>query len=76
MGKQAGMTLLPCKKNVCQECAVDHPKDHPHNADSLYYQYKFLDQHGRWPTWEDAIAHCNEEVKAVVRKTISDVKAK
>lgn len=59
----AGLTLLPCKPGVCQECAVDHPPEAPHNQQSLYYQYKFYGQHGRWPTWKDAIAHCDETTK-------------
>jgi hypothetical protein len=48
--------------------AVDHPVEHPHNKDSLYYQFRFHGVHGRWPTWEDAMAHCSEKVKAVARK--------
>lgn len=56
-------TLLPCKKDVCQECAVKHEPDQPHNAQSMYYQYKFYGEKGRWPTWADAIAHCSDEVK-------------
>lgn len=56
-------TLLPPKKGVCQECAADHPEDNPHNRYSLYYQYHFYNEHGRWPTWEDAMAHCDDETK-------------
>lgn len=59
----AGMMLLPCKQGVCQECAVDHPPEVPHNQESLYYQYKFWGEHGRWPTWKDAIAHCDEDTQ-------------
>jgi len=56
-------TLMPCAPNVCQECAVDHAPEMPHNQQSLYYQYKFYQQHGRWPTWEDALAHCAPEMQ-------------
>ncbi|MCG8514528.1 MAG: hypothetical protein MI740_10330 [Halanaerobiales bacterium] len=59
----AKMTLMPPKPGVCQECAVDHHPALPHNKDSLYYQYYFHGKHGRWPTWKDALAHCNEEVQ-------------
>lgn len=48
---------------TCQECAVKHGPEFPHDQQSLTYQYKFYDQHGRWPTWEDAMAHCSEEMK-------------
>ena len=61
-----GMTLLgKTLEGTCPECAVEHDPEQPHNRDSLTYQYKFYDQHGRWPTWADAMAHCPEEVKEV-----------
>ena len=54
-----GMTLLGrTPEGTCPECAVKHDPEQPHNRDSLTYQYKFYDQHGRWPTWADAMAHC------------------
>ena len=62
--------LMPCASDVCQECAVDHPPDAPHNAESLYYQYHFYAIHGRWPTWTDAIAHCSDEVKEAVLEVL------
>jgi predicted RNA-binding protein with PUA-like domain len=55
--------LCPPKPGVCQECASDHPEEYPHNQNSLYYQYKFFDENGRWPTWKDAMEHCDEETK-------------
>jgi len=58
------MHLLPCAPEVCQQCAVDHAPEAAHNALSIYYQYKFYGEHGRWPTWKDAIAHCSPEVQA------------
>ena len=59
-----GMALLGnVPEGTCPECAVKHDLQQPHNRDSLTYQYKFYDQHGRWPTWADAMAHCPEEVK-------------
>ena len=53
------MMLLPPPKDKCPICAVDHPPGDPHNAQSLYYQYRFYGVRGRWPTWADAIAHCS-----------------
>lgn len=50
-------------KGTCQECATKHEPEQPHNQQSLTYQYKFYDQHGRWPTWADAMAHCTDEIK-------------
>jgi len=67
-GKNLGpWGLVAPPPNVCQECAVDHPPEYPHNQQSLFYQYKFFNDHGRWPTWEDAMAHCSEEIKAFWR---------
>lgn len=62
-GESQSFTLLPCAPDVCQECAVDHTPDQPHNQQSLYYQYHFFGQNKRWPTWTDAIAHCSETVR-------------
>lgn len=57
------MFLIPPSPNVCQQCAVDHSSDQPHNQQSLYWQYWFLGRNGRWPTWVDAMEHCSDEVK-------------
>ena len=59
------MILLPPAPGVCQECAADHDPAAPHNLESLCYQYLFLQGHGRWPTWDDALAHCAEEIRAL-----------
>ena len=56
--------LLPPSPYLCQACAVDHPIEDPHNRGSLYYQFKFHADHGRWPTWVDAMDHCDEKTKA------------
>jgi hypothetical protein len=59
------MLLLPPRPDVCQQCASEKHKDPslPHNQESLYWKYWFYGQHGRWPTWSDAMAHCTDEVK-------------
>lgn len=56
---------------TCPMCAVAHSQDLPHNRDSLTYQYKFYDEHGRWPTWEDAMEHCTDEMKAQWRRALA-----
>ena len=48
---------------TCPECAVAHDPEMPHDQQSLTYQYKFFDKHGRWATWEDAMEHCADEIK-------------
>ncbi len=67
-----GFALLKPRPGVCEACAVDHPPDQPHNQQSLYYQYWFYGQHGRWPKWEDALAHCTDEVYAFWREALAD----
>lgn len=62
--KTTQMSLLPPAKDVCPICAVKHPARMPHNAQSMYYQYRFYAARGRWPTWADAIAHCDAEMRA------------
>jgi len=59
----AKMFMMPAKKGTCEECAVNHRKDQPHDKQSMFYQYKFFNEHGRWPGWADAMAHCDDEVK-------------
>ena len=61
--KKAKFMIMPAPPGTCPECAVKHDPILPHNKDSLYYQYAFYGQHGRWPTWADAMAHCSEEMK-------------
>lgn len=69
------MMLLPPKPGTCPACAVDHPPDAPHNAQSLYYQYRFYGLRGRWPTWADALAHCTPGVQAGWKRELERRKA-
>jgi hypothetical protein len=57
-------TLLPPDPAKCQQCAIEHPIDQPHVATTLCYGYFFYREHGRSPTWADAIAHCDAETQA------------
>ncbi|MSU01809.1 hypothetical protein FYJ83_10055 [Tissierella sp. DSM 105185] len=54
---------MPPAEGTCPECGVKHEPELPHNQESLFYQYKFYNEHGRWPTWKDAMEHCSEEMK-------------
>jgi hypothetical protein len=51
----------------CLICGYPHESDSPHNAESMQYQSWFLREHGRLPTWEDAMAHCPDDVKQLAR---------
>lgn len=66
----SGAFMLPPAPDVCQECAHKHEPDQPHNAQTMYYQYRFANEHGRWPTWKDAVAHCAPEVQAVWKEAL------
>lgn len=62
--KQDKMILLPPAAHLCQECAVDHLPDQPHNAQSMFYRTKFaMENNKKSPTWLDAISHCSKEVR-------------
>lgn len=76
MPEIGALKLLPPSKDVCQECAVKHEVDEPHNKDSLYYQYYFRSQHDRWPTWDDAMAHCDESTKAAWQTLLKEFNAR
>ena len=69
--KASGLRLLPCKEGVCQECATEHEECEPHNL-CLYYSYHFYGQHGRFPTWVDAMAHCSDDVKAATIEVLKE----
>ena len=57
------MYMAPPRPGTCPECAVDHDPAYPHNRDSLFYQYKFFAANNRWPTWADAMMHCDQAMK-------------
>lgn len=61
--KHGCILLDKAPPGTCPMCANMHDPQLPHNKDSLLYQYKFYDEHGRWPTWRDAMSHCSEEMK-------------
>ena len=65
--------LLPAAPDKCSICAVDHTPDMPHDNRSLFYQYSFFKLSGRWPTWEDAMAHCAENIKEATRAVVADI---
>lgn len=65
MAHRRDLTLLPPGPGVCPQCAVEHEPHEAHNAQSIYYQYSFYAEHGRWPTWRDAIAHCEPDLRAL-----------
>ena len=59
------MNILLPNPGQCAVCAVLHTKEEPHDKDSLFYILTFHNAHGRSPTWEDAMAHCTPELKAL-----------
>jgi hypothetical protein len=67
------MMMLPAPPGTCPECAVDHDPSSPHDQQSLHWQYHFYIEHGRWPTWADAIAHCADDVKQAWTETLAEL---
>ena len=65
-----GFQMLPGPPGTCQWCHVDHDPAMPHNQQSLSYQMKFHQIHGRWPTWTDAMAHCSAELQERWRREL------
>jgi hypothetical protein len=68
-----GFKLLPGPEGTCEWCHIEHPSNAPHNKDSLPYQMKFKQIHGRYPTWTDAMAHCEETVKRFWRENLVEL---
>jgi hypothetical protein len=54
------------KKGRCLECGESHEHAWPHNIYSEYYKIKFFKENGREVTWEDAMAHCSDNIKKAV----------
>lgn len=50
---------------TCPVCATVHDKHEPHDLNSLYYQNQFFKAHRRFPTWADALHHCDPMMKAM-----------
>lgn len=63
--------ILPPRPGACRVCAARHAEGRPHELGSLYYQVMFYRRNRRFPTWEDAMRHCSEEVKAAFREELS-----
>lgn len=70
-GTIGGFTLLPAREGTCPECATAHMPEMPHNQQSLYYQYHFYADNKRFPTWDDAMAHCTNKVKDLWMRELS-----
>ncbi|MGC1304776.1 MAG: hypothetical protein WA840_20595 [Caulobacteraceae bacterium] len=62
--RQTQFMLLPPAKGTCIQCGREHDPAQPHDAQRLHYQYSFYGEHGRWPTWIDALTHCTPEIRA------------
>lgn len=69
------MTLLRPAPGLCQECGRAHNPEIPHDKNSLYYATKFKMEHGREPSWDDAVAHCTEDMKKRWSDTMNRVRA-
>ncbi len=59
----SGLHLLPPAPDKCQECAVEHAPEAPHDASSLYYQMYQKMYYNLDATWLDAMAHCDQPTK-------------
>ncbi len=58
------MHIMPPEDPLaCRSCGRQHPPELPHDATRMHYQYTFYGEHGRWPTWKDAIAHCDPPIR-------------
>lgn len=55
--------ILPPKPGACWVCGDVHEGNEPHNLYSIYYQHRFRKRNGRYPTWEDAVKHCDEKTR-------------
>lgn len=59
-------------KDICPVCAKVHDPKKPHFQNSPIYQCKFYDEHGRIPTWKDAMEHCSPDIKELWQQSLKD----
>jgi hypothetical protein len=52
------LSAMLSKPPTCDYCGDAHWPDEGHDAGSLIYQRNFERDHGRRPTYRDAVAHC------------------
>ncbi len=69
---KGSMMMLPAKAGTCEQCAYEHKAEDPHNAQSIFYQYFFYNDQGRWPDWNDAMAHCSDKMKELWKKHLTE----
>lgn len=67
-----GLRILPPRKGACPICAAMHEPMLPHNRNSLYYLMRFRQEHGRFPTWDDAMEHCSEAMKEQLQDLLKE----
>lgn len=67
------MSLLPPAVDRCQTCGSKHDVIEPHNAQSMYYQVAFQMEHGRTPTWLDAMEHCRPGMQQLWRDALINI---
>ena len=60
--------IMPPVRGSCPICACFHKKGEPHSRESLYYQMKFWQENGRFPTWNDATAHCTPKMRIAFKE--------
>lgn len=52
------------KPPKCELCGTTHWPDGPHDPTTIDYQSWFERHHGRRPTWNDALSHCDDNIRA------------
>ncbi len=69
-----GIEIAPVMKapGVCGMCGRRHKADQPHDKSSLYYQYRFYDENGRFASWADAMQHCDRTTKMMWRHSLQE----
>lgn len=69
---KSSMLMLPAKEGTCEQCATAHEPEAPHNQQSLFYQMRFFNEHGRWPNWGDALKHCDKKLRLKWTKSLKE----
>lgn len=55
---------------ICIECGQPHKQEYPHDAMTAQYAAWCISHYKRLPTWQDAIAHCDEKMRGQLKTNL------
>ena len=73
MNQISGIKIFAPGPGTCPVCAARHKPEAPHDRNSLYYQHRFRRENRRFPTWADAMRHCDGKTRMEWARRLTDL---